>query len=224
MNDVLAVRGIAYDADGTEGIRRVDVIVDGIPMDAASIRQSRPDFCNTQPVPGCPAVGFVETISLPGLGLKPGKHTLEVQAMNFRGVLNRYPNPPVSFTIQAGVTSPVEGKIESIADGAKFGPQQLIRGYAYSPTLRVAGVDVLVDGITYGSASYGQARTDICNALPTPRPVNCPNVGFTFILSAAGSPILLPNGSHTLQVRAVDEAGRYTLIPATPLQLRWTTS
>lgn len=218
ISDVLTVRGIAYDVDGTVGLRRVDVIVDGIPMDPAAIGQSRTDFCATQQVPGCPGVGFLERISIDLLGLKPGKHTLEVQAMNRRGVLNRYPSKPVNFTIQAPQSSPAEGAIENITDGMAFTPNQLIRGYAYSPTLRVVGVDILVDGITYGRALYGSARPDICNALPAPRPPSCPNVGFTFGLSVADSPVLLPNGTHQLQVRTVDEAGRYTLIPATPLK------
>ena len=86
----------------------------------------------------------------------------------------------------------------------------VVRGYAYSATARIQGIDVLVDGATVAGLSYGQTRADICDPLAAPKPANCPAVGFQGTLSVGGS-TFIPNGPHTLQVRARDEFGRYTL-------------
>ena len=216
VQDLLNLRGIAYDEGG--GIARLDVIVDGVPRARTFVSMSRPDFCATRNVPGCPLVGFGAPLNLTAMGIAPGNHTLTIRATNTRGTFLDFPDQPVSFVMDPGQGSLPVGAIESPADGAAISGSQTMRGYVYAPDLGISAVDVMIDGITYGSASYGQKRDDICGSLQ-PLPPNCPNVGFQFSLNTASGPIQLPNGVHTLQVRARDAAGRVKLIPETPLKI-----
>lgn len=95
----------------------------------------------------------------------------------------------------------------------------MFRGYAAAPNLRIVGIDILVDGITYGRAMYGQPRADVCNSLGFTSP-NCPGIGWTFNLNTSSGPVPLPDGEHLLQVRIQDETGRFTTYPETPVAFR----
>lgn len=55
---------------------------------------------------------------------------------------------------------------------------------------------VAIDGFSFGGASYGLSRPDVCNAYPN-RP-GCPNVGWSLTINTAE----LANGIHTLAVTA----------------------
>jgi hypothetical protein len=59
-------------------------------------------------------------------------------------------------------------------------------------------VQVFVDGVPVGTATYGGNRSDVCNAYPG-RP-GCPNVGFNFDLNTSG----LAPGPHMIAVFATD--------------------
>jgi hypothetical protein len=65
----------------------------------------------------------------------------------------------------------------------------------------IASVQVKIDGVVVGTATYGTSRPDVCTAYPG-RP-GCPNVGFTYLLNAEA----LTPGSHTLTVIATDTDG-----------------
>ncbi len=108
--------------------------------------------------------------------------------------------------------------IESPAAGATVSGTVAVRGYVADDDLRILSVDTLVDGVTYCPTIYGIPRTDICNALTT-KPPNCPNIGFQLTLFTSGGFPPVPDGQHTLQIRARDETGRFTLIPDTPIAL-----
>jgi len=64
----------------------------------------------------------------------------------------------------------------------------------------ISNVQVQVDGVTVGTATYGISRPDVCSAYPG-RP-GCPNVGFTYSLNTT----TLTAGSHTITVTATDSA------------------
>ena len=213
---ILTVRGIAYDNDAS--IARLDVMIDGVPRQLILPSQSRTDFCDVQLVRGCPNVGFQTSIDLATFGIPPGAHTVQIRATNSRGAVRDFPERPVAVTIEPGQSREPEGVIETPANGASITGTSPVRGYVYASDLRILSVDVIVDGVTYGQALYGLPRTDVCNALPN-RPPNCPNIGFSFTLNSMSGQVQLPNGKHTLQVRARDESGRFTLITAVPLKI-----
>ncbi len=213
---VLTVRGIAWDAN--DSIARLDVLIDGVPRRLVRPSLPRLDVCNAERLHGCPNVGFEATIDLTEERLQPGAHTVQILATNTRGAFRRFPEEPIRITVDPGQSRLPVGRIEAPAADTSIAGNFPIRGYVYAQDLRIVAVDVLIDGVTYGQANYGLRRDDICNALPTPLPVNCPAVGFSFTLQSLTG-LLLPNGAHSLQIRARDESGRMTLIPETPVRI-----
>jgi len=90
--------------------------------------------------------------------------------------------------------------------------------YAWFYDTHLLSADVLVDGITFGAATYGLTRTDICTPLPAGTP-GCPNIGFIFSLNPKSTTLPIAAGNHTLAVRVRDELGNFTGIPSTPLTI-----
>ena len=207
---LLEVRGIASDSQST--VAAVNILIDGTYRARAATSLTRPDYCASNPLPGCPNVGFAATLDLAGLGIATGTHTLQLRVVNGRGAWTD--TPPVSFTAaSAEATLPV-GRIESPAMGATIQGTQAIVGYAYGRgATRVNFVEVLVDDIVHGRAIYNAPRPDICAAEANGSP-NCPAVGFRFDLNTAlGIPTIV-NGEHQLRIRLLDATGRITALPA----------
>src|SRR5215831_7293550 len=77
-----------------------------------------------------------------------------------------------------------------------------VQGWAMDNTSAVGtainSVQVKVDGIVVGAATYGFSRPDVCAAFPGR--IGCPNVGYLFQLNTA----TLSPGQHTLTVSASD--------------------
>jgi hypothetical protein len=214
---VVTVSGVAW--DDNHSIVRLDLLVDGVPRRLLPYGVPRGDFCEAQRVRGCPFIGFTTVLDAAGLRLAPGEHTVQVRAANSRGASANYPEQPLRFTVAPGQSRAAEGRIETPADGVTVRSGATIRGWAWAPDLRVRSVDILINGVTWGQASYGHKREDVCGALPEDvRPPNCPNVGFTFTLNALGR-LPLPNGESLVQIRVRDEAGRLTLLPETPVRV-----
>jgi hypothetical protein len=213
---VVTVRGVAYDPEAS--IARLNLLIDGVPRRAITLNQERADFCATQRVRDCPRVGFLLTLDVRALRLTPGEHALQILATNSRGAFQKFPEQPLRFNVEAGQSRQPVGAIDVPAAGATLSATTPVRGWVYAPDLRIMSVDVIINGVTYGQAQYGLRRDDVCATL-TERPPNCPNVGFMFNLNTAAGAVQLPNGESSLQVRARDESGRFTLIPETPVRV-----
>jgi hypothetical protein len=214
VHGIFNVTGIRYDSDSF--VTRTDLLIDGALASRSSTTLSRTDVCGAQAISGCPFIGFRIQVNPYSLGLAPGNHTLQILVTNGRGGVSRIPTDAVAFVLD-DLASPITGAIESIVNGMELSGTVVVRGYAYSPDLQVTGVDVLVDGITFGSALYGLARTDICDASATSP--NCPGVGFLSTLNTRSTSLPLSPGPHTLSVRVRDERGAYTAVPETPLNV-----
>ncbi len=212
VQDVLKVSGIAYDA--ASPITRIDILIDNIKRASTRPTISRTDFCNAQRVNGCPAVGF--SVNVNTSTLTPGNHTLRIRVTNSRAGVADFPAQPLAFKTAAGHSSQPFGKIEAPAEGTEVKGSVTIRGYAAANDVRITAVDTLIDGVSYGPTSYGIRRTDICGTL-TPAPVNCPAIGFQFSLDTLNELPPIGDGPHTVQMRVLDETGRYTLVPDAPV-------
>lgn len=80
-----------------------------------------------------------------------------------------------------------------------------VTGWAFDD-VKVAKVEILIDGVVAGTANYGSPRPDVQQVFPS-APVN---VGFTYSLDTTR----YTNGPHTLNVRATDSSGNVGLTPA----------
>ena len=206
---ILSGSGIAYDSD--TAISAVYVLVDGVNAGLANLRRPRADFCLTNPVSGCPNVGFTFNFDIAALNLRPGNHKLKLRAVNARYAFSDFPETPVTIQIGAGADRLPHGAIETPVAGTELKGPAIIKGYAYLEGLRILNVDLLVDGVTYGAVRLTARRDDICvGVINAP---SCPFAGFTFTLDTVAGSVLLPNGPHTLQLRVLDETGRFTILP-----------
>ncbi len=212
VKDVLTVSGFAYDSRSP--VAEVEIFVDNVKLAVTAPSTPRLDFCSVQDVNGCPYVGFSSTVNL--AGVTPGDHTLRVRVVNSRAGLADFPEQPLTFHVDPGQSGLPFGKIESPAEGAELKGSITIKGYAVSNDLRISTVDTIIDGITYGPTRYGLRRDDICGTL-SPKPASCPAIGFQLTLDTTAAVPPIADGTHTVQVRALDAAGRYTLIPDAPV-------
>lgn len=79
-----------------------------------------------------------------------------------------------------------------------------VAGWAFDEG-SVATVDVLVDGVVDGVASYGSSRPDVAGVFP-----NAPvNIGFSYLLETAK----YSNGAHKLNIRVTDSSGNIAIFP-----------
>lgn len=222
LSSLLSGKGVVFDSEPGVFIRRVDVLVDGVARSPAVTNVARPDYCNGRSILGCPNIGFTFAIGAALQGIGEGPHTLQVRATNSRGAMTTFPETPLAFTIGPGTTSGIFAALENPTDGQEISGRAPVTGYFGVDNARIVGVDVIVDGITYGAVQYGLLRTDVCGTLPS-TVVNCPRIGFNFILNTtAQNPtgdILIGAGSHTLQLRARDESGRYFFFPEKPIAI-----
>jgi hypothetical protein len=199
LSGAVSVTGWALDNSLVVGtaITSVPVIVDGAFVGFAIYGQSRPDVCNVYPGrPGCPNVGFSYQLDLSTLG--PGSHTITVSATDSDG----RPDVGTDSVKIIVVNVPPSVYIDSPASGAVVSGVVTIGGWALDDTsatgTAISLVQVKVDGVVVGTATYGTNRPDVCAAYAG-RP-GCPNVGFVYTLDTTQ----LRPGAHLLTVSAMD--------------------
>ncbi len=195
----LTIAGWAIDNLTSVGtaIGKVQVSVDGNVVGNAAYGWSRADVCASWPGrPGCPNVGFSYQLDTTALGA--GLHTITVSAIDTV-------TPPdvgsASTTINVSYGPPAV-HIDSPSPGTMLTGTVTVAGWAIDNTTRIGSainsVQVKVDGVTVGTATYGVPRPDVCTAWPGRS--GCPNVGFAYQLNTA----TLSPGAHSLTVVATD--------------------
>ena len=193
VSGTISVTGWALDSTAGIGtaITAVQVYVDGARVGTATTIP-RADVCDVYPGrPGCPNVGF--SFSLNTASLSSGTHMITVTATD-----SDFTPDTGSASVTVNVQSSVGISIESPSNGSTVSGSVLIGGWAMAPQgTNMASINVAVDGLVNGSATYGINRPDICNTNPGP---NCPNVGFSYTLNTSG----LSSGPHLVTVNAVN--------------------
>ena len=210
LSGTTTVSGWAIDSVSGVGsaIASVQVKVDGIAVGSATYGIGRPDVCAAYPGrPGCPNVGY--TFSLNTLSLTAGSHMITVSATDSDGTSD-IGLAGVSITV---METPPSVFIDVPSPGEIISGTVTVAGWAIDSTTAVgtaiSSVQMKLDGVAMGIATYGTPRPDVCSAWPG-RP-GCPNVGFTFSLNTTG----LSAGTHILTATATDTDG-------TPLSSSWT--
>ncbi|HXP08873.1 MAG TPA: choice-of-anchor D domain-containing protein, partial [Acidobacteriaceae bacterium] len=195
--------------DDSSAIAKVSISIDGAPYGTATYGVLRPDVCAAYPGrPGCPAVGW--NFLLNTGQLSNGSHILGVTATTADGrnattsatfsVANWAPAPQNNaMRLDVDTPSPQSGALSGIAH---------LGGWAIDDNAPITSVQVAVDDVAYGTATYGMVRTDVCNAYPNR--AGCPNVGWDFFLDTT----LLTDGTHTLAITGVSSGGQSSTITA----------
>jgi len=96
------------------------------------------------------------------------------------------------------------GATDQPSAGSTVGGITTVSGWSFDDA-SVAKVEILVDGVVDGTASYGSSRPDVAGTYPG-APVN---IGFSYLLNTAK----YGNGTHTLNVRATDSSGNVSVFP-----------
>ncbi|MCL6479189.1 MAG: matrixin family metalloprotease [Peptococcaceae bacterium] len=94
---------------------------------------------------------------------------------------------------------PARGNLEIPTEGATISGTTIVSGWLLDGN-GVSKIEVLVDGILKGQATYGDSRPDVYNAFPE---YGNSNAGFHFSLDTT----TLANGSHTITIRETANNG-----------------
>ncbi|HXE12682.1 MAG TPA: Ig-like domain-containing protein [Bryobacteraceae bacterium] len=192
--------------DTTAGINKVTLTLDGASFGTALYGVSRPDVCQIYPgYVNCPNVGWqysLDTTQLPN-----GNHSLAVTAFTDDSPA-RQTTKRINFSTSNSnpvLTTPSLVQIDAPSWQSVYSGIVIIGGWAVDNTSAISHVDIAVDGVSYGSAPYGNARPDVCTSHTYP---GCPNVGWTTTLDTTW----LDDGEHTLSVTAftADAVPRHT--------------
>src|SRR6185437_7672809 len=153
-------------------ISYVQVSIDGTSIGNAGYGGSRPDVCSTYPAAqSCPNVGY--SISVDTAKLSGGNHTITVTAVDTNGDSNAISR---TFKVQQAITNYSIDK----PDTSTYLGEAHFGGWAGDNAYPISSVAVSIDGNSYGNATYGGTRHDVCNALGN-QP-GCPNVGWDVLI------------------------------------------
>jgi N-acetylmuramoyl-L-alanine amidase len=186
-------------------ITGVSILVDGVQKGRASYGANRPDVCGLYSSPGCPNVGW--TFSLDTTQLANGPHVLQATAFVLQGSRMQYGATSAVFTAANWTTNPTRITVDRpSAQGITVSGVVNAYGWAMDDYEAVTGVAISIDGVSYGTASYGTSRGDVCTAFPGR--AGCPNVGWNFMLDTT----LLNDGAHVLGVTTTTASGRHSTV------------
>jgi len=126
------------------------------------------------------------------------KHARQVVADLHSRIIVTDSMPPLAVVEQPLANSQITGKVN-------------VSGWALDD-MAVAKVDVYVDGVFAGTASYGGNRSDVGNDFP-----HAPaGIGYGFLLDTSQ----YGNGPHTIEVRALDSSGNLAILPHVPVTIQ----
>ena len=175
--------------DGTSAMSKVNIAIDDVSYGSAQYGLNRADACYYGNRPGCPNVGWAFPFDT--TQLDDGYHTLTVTAFTADSV----PRQTTSFlSFSTANASGPEMYVDVPSPSSTQAGVFNISGWAMNATSLVGAVTISVDGNSYGTASYGASRPDVCQVIGSYP--GCPTVGWSFALNTAG----LANGGHTLTV------------------------
>jgi len=190
------VNAYGWAIDDYEAVTDVTISIDGVPYGSAAYGASRVDVCGAFPGrAGCPNVGwnFVLDTRL----LSDGAHVLGVTSATAGG---RHSTVTCQFSVSNSTGNPIQLTIDSPALNATVSGTVYTYGWALDGGSQIVSVKILVDGISYGTANYGDSRPDVCAVHASP---DCSNVGWHFSLDT----MRLANGPHTFVVQAFGADG-----------------
>lgn len=211
VSGTVVVTGYAYAPDLR--ISSVTVLVDGLSYTPATLAVTRTDICGALPAPAppnCPRIGFQVNLNTASTGvwLTNGAHKMQLRVQDSLGRITILPESPVNFIVNNADRAPSQGVLETPKLGDTLTGIIDLKGFAYAPGGRITSVQVLLDGSTVGTLTYGGARPDACVGLSDV--AACPSIGFAGTLDTRR----FDNGPHVLGIRIANATGSATVIPA----------
>ena len=103
------------------------------------------------------------------------------------------------------------GSVDSPAPSAQLSGTTSVAGWAFDDTA-VSKVVIYIDGVLAGTATYGGSRPDVASDWP-----HAPSaIAYSFSLDTTK----YADGSHTMEVRAIDTSGNVAVFPDIPVTIR----
>lgn len=198
---LLGIEGWALD---DQGVTRVEVFLDGRSLGPAAVGRPRPDVRQVFPsYPNAETSGYRLEASISPLS--SGTHLILVEVTDTAG--QRTVLGPRAINLVNGGNLAPFGFLDGPPPGAVAGNSLQIAGWALDDR-GVSRVELWVDGLFMGRATYGVQRPDV--GLVFPGYPNNPLSGFSALLNTFG----LTPGSHQLVIRIVDNQELSTDLPA----------
>ncbi len=195
-------------------ISNIAVAIDGVSFGSAVYGGTRQDVCTIDPGrPNCPNVGW--NFGLDTTQLINGVHVLSLTVYAGAGqytIASRtfsVSNPLSASPVLIGIDLPSQQN--AILTGLTS-----FSGWAVDSGAAISRVRIAIDGASYGTATYGLSRPDVCAVYPVDS--HCPNVGWILPVDTSQ----LADGPHTVTVTA---AGAQTNTASSQFTVaNWTTS
>lgn len=184
------------------GVRQVDVLVDGKAAGRAVYGLPRPDVAGAYPNYNNRNPGY--QYALDTKKLTNGRHTLSVRTTEGSGKQSTVTR---AVNVSNSSSTPVRGIIDSPANNAAVQGTVNIRGWYLSGS-GINKVEVYVDGKIAGRAAYGLSRPDVAKAYPD---YKNRNAGYQYALDTKK----LTNGRHTLSIKATEGNGKQSAVNRT---------
>lgn len=191
ITGVYRISGWLYDP---EGVSKIEVLVDGSVAGEAVYGNSRPDVQKIYPELGS-NLGY--HYDLDTTKLSEGEHTITVRETSNSGTQTSLTSRTVTIVRQI-----VTGNLERPANGAISGITK-VSGWIYDSD-GVSKVEILVDGVVVGQATYGISRPDVKKVYPE----FGSNVGFSYDLDTTK----LSEGEHKISARETGNKGTQVLL------------
>ncbi len=102
---------------------------------------------------------------------------------------------------------PSLGWVDAPQDGARLSGEITVSGWVINEGLGVDRVEVALDGVTVGTALYGQPRPDVVEAMAAQGDPNAPLLGYALTLDTTA----LPKGRAQLRVKTTGKSGEVQL-------------
>ncbi|AGK95923.1 Ig-like domain-containing protein [Clostridium pasteurianum] len=167
------------------GVKKVEVLVDGTLVGTASYGDGRLDVSKVYPSYNNGNSGY--HYSLDTTKLTNGRHTIVIRETGNNNSQTNLSGRNIT------VANPVIGCIDTPSEGQAISGSSMINGWFLDST-GVNKIEVLVDGTVVGTASYGDGRLDVSKVYPS---YNNVNSGYHYNLDTTK----LKDGRHTIVIR-----------------------
>lgn len=231
QSHITAIRGWALDTGTRTEIGRVDyveLLIDGVRWNSTDncgfnsvfgayancYGMPRYDVARFYPTyPDSPMSGYMFTLdvgAMLALQVPPGRHILKVRVGDNQGTFAELPSRdgiPVTFTCAEETHDfATLGFIDIPTTFDYVGGATMFSGWAYDEDGGIAAIEMVIDGLSVGTAQYGFPRPDV--AAVYPYLFNSTNSGWRFVMDTTQ----LSNARHRLVVRVTDVHGHVSEI------------